>query len=255
MHALILAAGRGSRLGDAAATPKCLVEVGGRPLLLHQVDALRNAGATRVTVVVGHAHERVREVDGGVATFVLNARYAETNSLYSFWLARRAVRGDLFVVNCDVLFPAQILHALVSRGGSALAFDSGSGEDDEHMKVRLREGRLVRMSKQLPSAEAQGENVGVIRLTEAAANAAFCAAGSLVRSGRDREWVGSAVNAIAHRHPISCIDIAGAPWVEIDFPHDLALARTQVWPAIESLMVGARPIRHGWAPGSVGAAA
>jgi choline kinase len=214
--------------------PKCLVEVGGRPLLLHQLDAVRSAGAEQVTLVVGHCHEQVRAVAGGEVSFVLNDRYADTNSLYSFWLAQ-AARGDLFVLNCDVLFPAHFLHQLVGTGGSALAFDSGSGEEDEHMKVCVEMGRLVRMSKQLPPGRRHGENVGVLRLTEAAAQAAFAAAAALVGRGRERDWLGAAVNAIAPNHPISCVDIAGFPWVEIDFPHDLARARTRIWPAIESL--------------------
>src|SRR6266851_3132710 len=125
MQGLILAAGRGSRL--VSSTPKCLVEVGGRPLLSHQVDALRAMGVDGVTVVVGHGEERVRaHLDDG-AGVVVNDRYAETNSLYSFWLAREAVREDVLVLNCDVLFPGEVLERLLERKDSALAFDSGSG--------------------------------------------------------------------------------------------------------------------------------
>ena len=115
MHALILAAGRGLRLAEKA--PKCLIEVGGRPLLSHQIDAVRRAGAERVTVVIGHGHEQVRSFAGGEASFVLNHRYADTNSLYSFWLARQAVAGDLLVLNGDVLFPSQVLHVLLETAG------------------------------------------------------------------------------------------------------------------------------------------
>jgi choline kinase len=93
MHALILAAGRGSRLAESK--PKCLVEVGGRPLVSHQLEAAKAAGARRVTLVTGHEHELVRAAVGDTAEIVRNARYAETSSLYSFWLARRRVHGDV----------------------------------------------------------------------------------------------------------------------------------------------------------------
>jgi choline kinase len=107
------------------------------------------------------------------------------------------------------------------------------------------------MSKQLPPGTCHGENVGVLRLTEAAAQAAFAAAASLVHRGQERDWLGAAVNAIAHRHPIACVDVAGVPWVEIDFPHDLAAARTQIWPRIESLELlrrRSRPAGQRWSP-------
>ena len=38
--------------------------------------------------------------------------------------------------------------------------------------------------------------------------------------------------AAAADHPITCIDVAGWPWVEIDFPEDLARARHEVFPRV-----------------------
>ncbi|MEP6817626.1 MAG: phosphocholine cytidylyltransferase family protein [Marmoricola sp.] len=233
MDAIILAAGRGSRLGGRS--PKCLVRVGDRTLLEIQLDNLRRAGVDNVTVVVGYRHEEVREAASGEATFVFNERFADTNSLYSFHLARRAVADDLLVLNSDVLFPLELLSRLRDVEGSALAFDSCSGDDAEHMKVHLRDGHLVRMSKRLPSALTAGENVGLLQLSAYAARACFDAAATLVRRGHHHDWVGSAVSAIADAHRIFGVDITGLPWVEIDYPEDLVLAREQIWPAIESL--------------------
>jgi len=230
---LILAAGCGSRLGTRS--PKCLAEVGGRPLLHIQLDRLRQAGAQNVTIVVGYRHEEIRAACFDDVTFVYNRRYAVTNSLYSFYLARSAVRDDLVVLNGDVLFPFEMLRRVLDVDGSALAFDSNSGHDQEHMKVGLRDGRLVKMSKGLPAARTDGENVGLLHLSAAVAQASFDAAAALVHSGHERDWLANAVSAVAASHPIFGVDIAGMPWVEIDYPHDLAHARTGVWPAIESL--------------------
>ena len=234
MHALILAAGTGSRLG--LGLPKCLVRVGGRTLLDHQLDAIEQVGAQRVTLVLGYEHKQVADAADGRAEVVLNERYAVTNSLYSFWLARDAVEGDLLVMNSDVLFAPRLLGDLLAVQGSAIAIDSSSGDQDEHMKVRAQQGRLLRLSKDLPAMSSHGESLGVAHLSTLAARAAFAAAGSLVRRGRVDEWAASAINEVARHHRISCMDVAAQPWVEIDFPEDLDHARNHTWPAIAAIV-------------------
>src|SRR5947199_343112 len=104
MDALVLAAGQGSRLKRGC--PKCLIEIGGRPLIHRQLDALYGAGVERVIVVAGYQLGRVRRALPSDAVIVPNRLYAETNSLYSFWLARGEVGDDVLVLNSDVLFPS-----------------------------------------------------------------------------------------------------------------------------------------------------
>jgi molybdenum cofactor cytidylyltransferase len=56
--AIVLAAGRSSRMGGAN---KLLAELDGKPLVAHAVDAALAARVTRVVVVTGHEAERVRQ--------------------------------------------------------------------------------------------------------------------------------------------------------------------------------------------------
>jgi L-glutamine-phosphate cytidylyltransferase len=231
VEAVILAAGNGSRLG--AGLPKCLLELERRPLLHHQLEALEAAGVDRVTVVVGYLAPKVRDVLPAWVNVVENRRYALTNSLYSFMLARHRPADDLILLNGDVLCHPAVHRFLAATNRSTVAFDSTSGTDPEHMKLAISGGRLLRMSKTLPVADSAGENVGLLRLTRDAARAAFDAADLLVASGRRRDWVASAINMIASDHPLHCLDIASVPWVEIDFPADLECARSEVLPAIE----------------------
>lgn len=236
MDAIILAAGTGSRLGQGR--PKCLCEVGGRTLIEHQLAALEAVGAEPV-VVLGYRHEEVRALLDGVRV-VVNERFASTNSLYSFHLAEAAVDDDAVILNADVLFDPAVLEELLDGGTSALACDSSSGGDDEHMKIAARDGTLTEMRKDLPAPRCLAENVGLLYLDRPALADAFMAARSLVFQGRGAtEWLASAVNRIAPFHQIGCVDIAGLPWVEIDFPADLAHAEQQVWPQIAERMAEA----------------
>lgn len=59
MKALILAAGKGTRMKSAL--PKVLHKVGGKAMVLHVIEAARDAGAQKPIVVVGHEGDRVQE--------------------------------------------------------------------------------------------------------------------------------------------------------------------------------------------------
>ena len=88
-QAVILAAGRGTRLTAATGGgPKCLALVGGKPLIEHQLEILDDLGVERVCTVVGHRADDVRGWLADRCDFIVNEKYAETNSLYSLWLAR-----------------------------------------------------------------------------------------------------------------------------------------------------------------------
>src|SRR3954447_25017133 len=182
MEALILAAGQGSRLKEGR--PKCLVEVGGRPLIDHQLAALRWAGVERVTVVVGHQALRVCQALPEDTDVVHNPVYAATNSLYSFWLARERIEDDVMVLNCDVLFHPAIARGVARWPGSAIAYDRFSGQDAEHMKVAIDNGALEEMSKELTPSRTRGENLGIIRLSAEAAAPASQPRRDRLRGGR-----------------------------------------------------------------------
>src|SRR3954452_24491490 len=152
MRGIILAAGKGSRLnGTAGDKPKCLVEAGGLTLIERQVQILERAGLDDIVVVVGCGAERVRSQCGRRVTYIENTRYAETNSLYSLWMARALLYEGFVVLNCDVVFhPVLLDDLLASRHDAALLIayrEAGQEYGDEEMKVKVSSGRVIEMSK------------------------------------------------------------------------------------------------------------
>ena len=242
MRGLILAAGRGRRLGDYAdGTPKCLLEVGRRRLVEHQLEALADAGVAPVAMVVGYGADEVRETVGIRAEYIHNRRWDQTNSVYSYHLAREWLTGPIVLLNCDVLFHPEILSRLLAVKGDVLAYDSSSGSAPEHMKVKVENGRVVDMAKDLAAEDASGENLGVLCLSAETAQALAERAGKVIAEGGENTWLSSAVRQLAKERPIQALDVAGLPWGEIDSAYDLEHVRKKVWPAIEG---SRRPLRR-----------
>ncbi len=240
MRGIILAAGRGSRLnGTAGDAPKCLVELGGLSLVERQIRALRAAGVDDIVMVVGCQSDRVRRACGHRITYVENARFAQTNSMYSLWTARALLYEGFVVLNCDVLFhPALLTDLLTARHENALLLayrEAGQPPyGDEEMKVKVRCGRVSAMSKQLPLAEADGENLGIVKFGPRGAASLVRIMDRLVAAGGLREWAPRAFSEFAKTHPVYALGTRGLPWIEIDFPEDYARARHDVLPAIEA---------------------
>lgn len=62
-QAVILAAGRGTRMGELTrALPKPLIPLNGRPMLLHILDRMSVAGIERVLLVTGYLGDRIEAV-------------------------------------------------------------------------------------------------------------------------------------------------------------------------------------------------
>ncbi len=101
------------------------------------------------------------------------------------------------------------------------------------MKVRVRRGRVVEMSKAMAAAEADAENLGVVKFGAAGAPILIEEMHRLVEAGELMAWVPRAFTAFAARRPLHAIGTRGYPWLEIDFPEDYRRAVDEVLPSIE----------------------
>jgi choline kinase len=239
MRGIILAAGKGSRLnGTIGDKPKCLLRVGGKTLVERQIEALKSIGITDIVVVVGCQADSVRRNCGARITYIENSRFAQTNSLYSLWLARPLLYDGFIVMNCDVLFHPQMLSDLVtSRHEDALliAYQDDDAEPfgDEEMKIKVRRGRVAEIAKTLSPDEADGENVGVVKFGRDGARLLTTLLDRRVSEGGLRDWAPKAFGEFAQLRPLHVVGTRAFPWTEIDFPEDYERAVREILPAIE----------------------
>ena len=119
MKGVILVAGEGVRLRPLTNTcPKCLVDFHGKPILEYQLGSLGRAGIDSCVLVVGYLAGQIRSRFGdrfnGISlSFMENERYAETNNLYSLWLAREELKDDILLLEGDLVFEGGLLEDLV----------------------------------------------------------------------------------------------------------------------------------------------
>lgn len=247
MIGLILAAGAGTRLnGGDALLPKCLATFDGTPLIELQMRSLRACGIHDIGVVVGFQADRVRRACGPDVRFLENDVYAETNSLYSLWLARPLLENGFVVLNCDVLFhPAMLSDLLTARHDDALLVaypEPGQPPfTDEEMKVCVRRGRVADMRKDLPAGEIDGENVGIVKFSASSVGRLMSHLDRNVELRGRRDWAPRAFADFAGEQPLYTVSTRGLPWIEIDTPEDYRRATAEVYPAIRDAVAEMAP--------------
>ncbi|MGE0040795.1 MAG: NTP transferase domain-containing protein [Vicinamibacterales bacterium] len=263
MTPIILAAGRGRRLGAAGAQrPKCLVPVAGETLLSRALARIERAGFRRAAVVVGFRSDRVRAHVASLATrlevrFVENPRYETTNNLYSLALGLEAIGGGVTVINGDDYFHGDLLRRLGDEPGDAAAVvDFKRPLAGDAMRTQVVGTEITCLGKSLPADLADGNAIGLYRFSGAAADALRAEVARWVSDGRLDAFYVEAVSALAKTISIRAVSTGGLTWGEIDDPHDLAAAPGRIarMLAEEDLAAaavagaGAGPARAGWLP-------
>ena len=232
MKGIILAAGRGSRLGDATeALPKPLMPVGNRVCIDFAIAAL--AGVVEdIIVVTGYRAELVEahlaaRWSGAAITAIRNPDL-EAGNLTSLRAARPLVEGGGFIVtNADHLFPPDMYSRFFTPIPDAvrIACERSRPILDDEMKVVDHGGRLAAISKTLPAFD--GAYIGTTAVGGTVANA-YWAAFDRVHAEKDlgTASVEMVLDELARgESPPAICWIEGLKWFEVDTQEDLAIAR------------------------------
>ena len=218
MRAVILAAGRGSRMGEHTAdVPKAFLEVGGRTLFERQRAAL-DRHVDGVTVVLGYRAENVRD-DVGAADALCLEDWDQYENAESLRRALLAVDDDVLVLNGDVIVSPTAVDKLVGR------FESLDGEynvvghlpgvQTEHTAIRCDETGEVSGYGMIEGWRHAG--VGVVSRRHRRE--------AIERLGRNRsEWY----PLVYCQTPTRTVTIPPEHHVELNRPEDLERARERL---------------------------
>ena len=104
-----------------------MLRVGGRTLLERAVEALKQAGISKLILVVGYQAANLKKsvaehIQGIEIEYVENPDFATTNNIYSLWLAREQLAADdTILLESDLIFEPGLIRSLVQHPAPDLA--------------------------------------------------------------------------------------------------------------------------------------
>lgn len=225
MQAIIMAAGKGSRLGELTkGNPKSFVEIHGKKLIEYNLDILRKLGVSKIVIVTGYRDDAFADLTKDMTEVVLkyNPFYSIVNVLGSFYMGMDELDDDFLYLHADTLCDPSVFEELIQLKADVNLPVEFKTCDEEAMKVRSENGRLVQITKQIPPEEAEGEFIGIASFRKCVIPALRQKAKEVLARGEYSAYFEAAIQELMNdnKYNVKAIDIKDAFWAEIDFQED-----------------------------------
>ncbi len=226
MKALILNAGMGTRMGVLTSDqPKCMTEIShGETLLSRQLNQLCEAGIRDIIMATGRFEELLIQYCESLnlplsITYVNNPRYAETNYIYSIYLAREYLDDDILLLHGDLVMENEVLDKVLAAKTSCMAVSSVSPLPDKDFKAVIRDGKIIKVGIEFFESAQSAQPLYYLQRKDwriwLDRIVAFC------ESGNNGCYAEKALNEVAEECVIAPCDFADLLCGEVDTAEDL----------------------------------
>ena len=194
LKVIILAAGEGTRLRPYTLDrPKCMVEIDGVSLIDRQLEVLKSEGIGDIVIIGGYKSEMLKRGD---IKLKVNARYFETNMVWTLFSAEEELEGDVIVSYGDIVYSKNILKALIkSKADIAVTIDKkwegywrerNENPLDDAETLKLRKDGTISEIGQKPSSleEIEGQYMGLMKFSSEGVRQIKSAFHSALESGK-----------------------------------------------------------------------
>ena len=245
MKAIIIAAGKGSRLKEMTKdTPKCLLTVKGKTILDYQLQSFSANGIIDISLVKGYCQQKLSYPN---IKYYLNEDYENNNILVSLMCARQDMDTDFIASYSDIIFEEHVVQSLLkSKDAISIVVDTDFKKHylqreghplDEAEKVLFDDKEYVNdIGKKLTQPRGNtGEFIGMMKCTQEGAQVfrRYFQKASLEFSGRafmkakvfEQAYLTDFILYLTQQGvKVKCVLIQGG-WQEIDVIYDLNKAR------------------------------
>lgn len=235
--AVILAAGLGSRLKDRTKTmPKGFLTIDEKPLIIHSIEKLAQAGIERIIIGTGYHSEFYEDLKSRfpLVECIKNDEYSSTGSMYTLYNIRNYINEDFLLLESDLLYDKRGLYELIEDDRSDVILSSGKTYSGDEVYIEADEcNNLINMSKVSSELNSiYSELVGITKVSLDFYNKMcnYTCKALEQNSKLDYEKV---IVAASKEKDIYVKKLEGYAWCEIDDESHLERALSKIYPKIK----------------------
>lgn len=244
MQALMLAAGMGKRLKKYTANnTKCMLKIQGKTLIERAIEALLEAGVTKLVLVVGYKGENLKKflleecknpkVKEMELKFIDNPIFDKTNNIYSLSLAKEEMANDdTILLESDLIYDYQLIKRLVDSKDENLVSVAKYEQWMDGTVIKIDENRNVlefieKKNFSFDELDEYYKTVNIYKFSKDFSKKAFLPfLDAYIKAYGENEYYELVLKIIAHlsRSQLKAIDVSELDWYEIDDAQDLDIA-------------------------------
>lgn len=223
MQALVLAAGKGSRIADDIdGAPKSTLEIDGEPIIRRSVELLLSHGIS-VCVCTGYKPTLVRAaLDGLDVEYRHNPFFDVSNNIGSLWVSRDWIDDgdDFIIVSADVVFDTAFIERLMSGSSSLITttVDTSRIPEGDYFFSLDSDGRILEYGAKLEEEKRDCAYIGIIYVHASAVGAFIERLEQLMFDARINDYFEEVAFSFIGDQAYwpGVLDMAGCSWYEID---------------------------------------
>ena len=172
--AIIIAGGLSSRLYPLTNNgPKCMLKVGGKTILQREIEAFRRCGVNDIVVITGYKKEKINYPD---IRYCYDTGYQTPSILRGLFCAEEEMKDGFIFSYSDIIYTEDVVRKMLSNQNDVDLVVDVDWQDyykgrtkhpiGEAENVIVREGKIIKIGKNLTAGESDGEFIGLAKFSK-----------------------------------------------------------------------------------------
>ena len=167
VNAIILAAGRGSRLKGFFNKPKCLIKLGkdNLTLLERTYNNLKDSSIETINIITGYKHRDVYKILKKKVSYIHYKNYRKTNNLQTLLYAKKLLNTSFICLFADIIYEKKIIKKLLRNKKDVCVVIDSSQVLEGTMRVMIKDNKITDIGSHIKVSEGHGNFIGIAKFS------------------------------------------------------------------------------------------